>query len=418
MKKIVILTAALFAFTWSAAQEPPSCGADLYRDWYRQQYPELQEQAAGWQASMAQWAAHYEESLHPRTVITIPVVVHVVYKEEPQNISQEQIESQLDVLNADYRATNGNLNIVPPIFQNLIADVEIEFCLAARDPDGKFTTGITRQSTTKDHIGIDTDVHYANKGGADAWDPIHYLNIWVADMGDNIVGRATFPGEAPLAEDGVVIDPRYFGTTGLAASSDPYHLGRTTVHEIGHYLNLLHPWGSALPDCAGDDEVADTPQTDEDYLLECPSTLQASCGSLDMYTNFMYYTNDACLAQFTPGQKLRVLATLAGPRVGLTMSQGCQPSGAGEEAVSGSSLHIQPNPGAEFVVVEFRGKEGENGRLQVFDPVGRMVLEVDLRANQPFQMNVPGNWVNGVYGVRVQMESGIFAERWILIRNR
>ncbi|MCB9285066.1 MAG: T9SS type A sorting domain-containing protein [Lewinellaceae bacterium] len=400
------------------SQEPPSCGADLYRDWYRQQYPELQEQAAEWQESMAQWAARYEESLHPRTLITIPVVVHVVYKDEPQNISQEQIESQLEVLNADYRAANSNLDIVPPIFQNLIADVGIEFCLAAQDPEGKFTTGITRQATAKDNIGIDTDVHYTDKGGADAWDPLHYLNIWVADMGDNIVGRATFPGEAPLAEDGVVIDPRYFGTTGLAAGSDPYHLGRTTVHEIGHYLNLLHPWGSALPDCAGDDGVLDTPQTDEDYLLECPTTLQASCGSLDMYTNFMYYTNDACLAQFTPGQKVRILATLAGPRLGLTLSAGCLPSAVGAKAVPEFSLSIRPNPSAGQVVFELLGKEGQDGRLQIFDSVGKVLYEEKISTGQVRSLKVPAQWADGVYGVRVQTENGIFAERWILMRSK
>ncbi|MBK7408868.1 MAG: hypothetical protein IPJ40_12910 [Saprospirales bacterium] len=115
MKRILFfLFFLVFTQSWITAQTPPSCGADLYREWYAQQYPELNEQAKEMQEAMAEWALHYTESLHPRTLITIPVVVHVVYQNGVQNISQEQIESQLDVLNADYRATNSNLNIVPP----------------------------------------------------------------------------------------------------------------------------------------------------------------------------------------------------------------------------------------------------------------------------------------------------------------
>lgn len=392
---------------WLFSQTPPHCGADLFREMYAREYPEL-----------AQGSENLSNNFHlqPRTLITIPVVVHVVYLTEQQNISQEQIESQILVLNADYRAENDNLNIVPPVFQNLIADTEIEFCLASRDPEGHSTIGITRNQTVKDNIGLSTDVHYLAKDGADAWDPLHYLNIWVADMGENVVGRASFPGTVPLPEDGVVIDPRYFGTTGLASGSAPYNLGRTTVHEVGHYLNLYHPWGSDFPSCEGDDEVADTPQTSESYLQECPSTLQATCGSLDMYTNYMYYTDDACLAQFTPGQKLRMQATLSGPRSELSTSMGCESSGTGNMPTTLVGFSIEPNPSPGDLVFECLGQEGLNCQLAIFDAMGSLLQKLEIPANHPYPWAVPASFADGVYWVRVEQGGGVITRKWAMIR--
>jgi hypothetical protein len=386
------------------------CAADPQR------YPEFVEQRAQAEAEMEAWLQANSQALQNRTLITIPVVVHVVYQTAPQNISQEQILSQLEVLNADYRAQNDNLDIVPSIFQNLIADMEIEFCLATSDPEGKFTTGITRTQTTKDDIGLSSDVHYASEGGAGGWDPERYLNIWVADMGENVVGRASFPGAGPAAEDGVVIDPRYFGTTGLAAGSFPYNEGRTVVHEIGHYFNLYHPWGTNTPTCDADDEVADTPLTSNNYLGECPQSLQASCGSLDMYTNFMYYTDDACLAQFTPGQKLRVLACLNGPRAGLLESMGCQPSDTAPEPLQSLVLSIQPNPSSGPVVFACQGPEGATCRIMVFDTLGRQLQALDIPANQPFTWPVPLSFADGVYWVRGEMRGKVWAGRLVISR--
>ena len=356
MKRLIILSMLLTLWLPAAiAQEPHRCGADAYREWYAREYPELAERARQWQLEMDAWTP---DAAQLRAQIVIPVVVHVVYQQEYQNISQEQIESQIAVLNDDYRAKNANIGIVPAFFQSLVADVGIEFCLATIDPEGAPSSGVTRAQTLQDDIGLSTDVHYALQGGTNAWDPERYLNIWVADMGENIVGRGSFPGTTPPSEDGVVIDPRYFGTTGLAAVSAPYHLGRTAVHEIGHYFNLSHPWGSGTPSCDGDDGVADTPVSSKNFLNECPNTPQASCGTLDMYTNYMYYTDDACLAQFTPGQKLRILAALNGPRAGLLGGDICQPM---QPPLPGDSLafSILPNPSAGSALLQCLGEEDE-----------------------------------------------------------
>ena len=388
------------------------CAAEAYA----RQYPGLAAQRDAIEAATQAWLAAHPDALHSRQIISIPVVVHVVYRTAPQNISLEQIQSQLDVLNADYRALNDNQNIVPSLFQNLIADLEIEFCLASRDPEGQATSGITRTVTTKDNIGLNADVHYAAMGGADAWDPEHYLNIWIADMGENVLGRASFPGGVPAGEDGVVIDPRYFGTTGLALANAPYNLGRTTVHEIGHYFNLIHPWGMGSPTCDSDDLVEDTPLSAENYLDQCPSTLQASCGTLDMYTNFMYYTDDACMAQFTPGQKARVLACLSGPRVALLVSEGCQPTAVSPDPNRPLLFLLYPNPGFGEVVFECRGGGQDSCRVRILDGMGRPVAAFEFPVNQPYPWTAPADLPAGIYAVQVTAGTQSLVRKWVLAR--
>ena len=147
-----------------------------------------------------------------RTGVTrIPVVVHVVHKTAAQDISDAQIKSQIDVLNRDFRKTNSDLNRIPAPFKALAADARIEFALADKDPAGNPSTGITRTATTKDSF-LDTDdgVKDANSGGVNAWPRDNYLNIWVCQLGNNLLGYAQFPGGS-AATDGVVILHSAFG---------------------------------------------------------------------------------------------------------------------------------------------------------------------------------------------------------------
>lgn len=257
-----------------------------------------------------------------RAVITIPVVVHVVYNTATQNVSDAQIQSQIDVLNADFRKLNADASLVPSAFAALAADAEIQFCLAKRDPSGNATTGITRTSTTKTSFTTNDGIKSAAQGGKDAWNTTQYLNLWVGNISGGILGYAQFPGGA-ASTDGVVINYSAFGTMGTAAA--PYNKGRTATHEVGHWLNLYHIWGDDGTGCTGSDQVGDTPnQADENY--GCPTYPNASCSNTsDMYMNYMDYTDDACMYMFSAGQKARMQALFAagGARVGLTTSQGC-----------------------------------------------------------------------------------------------
>ena len=267
-------------------------------------------------------------SNHKRAVVSIPVVFHVVYNTTAQNVSDAQIQSQLTVLNADFRKLNSDITSVPSVFAALAADCEIQFCLAQQDPAGLSTTGIIRKSTTSTSFSTNDAVKYAAQGGSTIWDRNKYLNIWVCNLSGGVLGYAQFPG-GPAATDGVVITYTALGTTGTAAA--PYNKGRTATHEVGHWLNLFHIWGDDGTACTGSDLVADTPnQEDENY--GCPTFPQVSCSNGtngDLFMNYMDYTDDACMYMFTTGQKTRLSALFAagGSRASLATSIGCNAVG-------------------------------------------------------------------------------------------
>ena len=148
-----------------------------------------------------------------RKLITIPTVVHVVYKKPQEDISKAQIQSQMTALNQDFRATNPDTTKVPAPWKGLVADAKIKFQLATKDPDGNKTDGIVRVQTDRTSFGAGDGVKLANKGGSSAWPTDAYLNIWVCTLGGGLLGYAQFPG-GPKATDGVVILNTAFGTEG------------------------------------------------------------------------------------------------------------------------------------------------------------------------------------------------------------
>jgi hypothetical protein len=247
-------------------------------------------------------------------VITIPVVVHVVYNTSAENISDAQVQSQIDVLNADFRRLNSDANNV----WSQAADTEIEFCLATVDPNGNPTNGITRTASSVSAFGTNDNMKFNSSGGKDAWPAGDYLNMWSCDISGGILGYAQFPG-GPAATDGVVMDYQYFGTIGTATA--PFDLGRTATHEVGHWLNLRHIWGDG--NCNADDFVADTPNSDG-ANYGC-ATGSVSCSSVDMVQNYMDYSDDACMNLYTAGQttRMRALFEPGGFRASLLNSAAC-----------------------------------------------------------------------------------------------
>jgi len=254
-------------------------------------------------------------------VVTIPVVVHVLYSTAAQNISDAQIQSQIAILNADFRKLNSDISLVPSVFAGLAADCQIQFCLAQRDPSGNATTGIVRKSTTVTSFSSNDNIKRNANGGSDPWNTAQYLNIWVGNLGGGLLGYAQFPGGA-AATDGIVVLNTAFGNTGTAAA--PFNKGRTATHEIGHWLNLRHIWGDAS---CGNDQVADTP-TQQTSNVGCPAFPRVTCSNGpngDMHMNYMDYTNDACMYMFTTGQSSRMTAAINTSRSGLITSLGCTP---------------------------------------------------------------------------------------------
>jgi len=248
--------------------------------------------------------------------IAIPVAVHVIYNVASENITEAQIKSQIAVLNKDYRAKNADRSKAPSVWRGLVTDANIQFALAAKDPAGKSTTGITRTHTTRTSFTDDNAVKAASTGGADAWPTDRYLNIWVCTFersaSGQLLGYAQFPG-GPAKTDGVVILNTAFGTKGTAAA--PFNKGRTSTHEIGHWLNLHHIWGDTSH-CEGTDFVDDTP-TQQLPNYGKPHFPHVTCKngpSGDMFMNYMDYVDDDSMVMFTAGQVTRMTATIDGPR--------------------------------------------------------------------------------------------------------
>ncbi|RYZ61105.1 MAG: T9SS type A sorting domain-containing protein [Chitinophagaceae bacterium] len=303
-------------------------------------------------------------------VIRIPVVVHVLYNQPSQNISDAQIQSGLDALNRDFRMRNADTVNTPQRFRHLAADVMIEFYLAKSDPRGRATTGINRKHTSRGGWAPDDKIKLSVQGGLDGWDSKSYLNIWIG----NIVGSsgyATVPGSA-AATDGIVINTNAFGTINTVA---PFNMGRTAVHEVGHWLGLKHIWGDTQ---CGDDGVDDTPR--QGYFTKgCPTGFRSSCSNGeegDMYMNFMDYTNDACMSLFTLGQGQRMRAAFAdgGPRASIISSRGLQEPylAEAEMPVVKTETALFPNPATDKITVtvgsDLLGKQAsiynQNGQLQ------------------------------------------------------
>ena len=276
----------------------------------------------------AEFAKNYNSD--GRATYNIPVVVHVLYTNATNNISDAQIQSQIDVLNKDFQLLNADNTLVPAAFAALKANADISFCLAKQDASGAATTGITRKLTTITSFSTNDAIKKVASGGVAPWDATKYLNIWVAPaLNNGVLGYAQFPGGSALT-DGVVVAHTCMGSIGTASA--PFNKGRTATHEVGHWLNLNHIWGDDGTACTGTDNVTDTPNA-AGPNYGCPSFPKVSCSNGvngDMFMNYMDYTDDACMFMFSTGQKTRMHAVLAanGFRSSLAASPGCNaPSG-------------------------------------------------------------------------------------------
>jgi hypothetical protein len=250
-------------------------------------------------------------------------VVHVIYNGQAvgtaPNISDIQVESQITVLNQDFRRMFGT----PGYNTNGVgADTEIQFVLAKQDPNGNPTNGIDRRSFCQDSWSNST-IESTLKP-ATIWDPTQYLNLWSVQFEDNILlGYAQFPDGSGLnglsssggvaSTDGVVVRYNSFGS-GSGANyilKFPYNLGRTMTHEVGHWLGLIHIWGEGSSCTTNTDHCTDTPVA-KDPNYGCPVGIN-SCTSRplnDMIENYMDYTNDLCMNVFTQDQKTRMVTVM------------------------------------------------------------------------------------------------------------
>lgn len=332
-------------------------------------------------------------------VITIPVVVHIVYNTDAQNISDALVQSQIDALNNDYRKQNADQANIPFYFSGVSADCGIQFKLAAIDPKGVPTKGIVRRKTNIENFGTDDRVKYTLKGGDDAWDASRYLNIWVCNLTGGVIGYSSLIGcDAKI--DGVVIYTGAFGVNPSSGSS--FNKGRTATHEIGHWLNLKHIWGDTY---CGDDKVDDTPpQRSPNH--GCPSGQNFTCGTTangDMYMNYMDLTNDACMYMFTQGQRerMRALFMTGGPRNSLVTSNTLSTVAAGalleNETTSASGFAVYPNPAKTFIKIP----STEAGiLLTIYNHLGQPVATTTTQSGQT-TIDI-SKLANGLYYLKIR----------------
>ena len=335
------------------------------------------------------------------SVINIPVVVHVLYNTAQENISDAQIFSQIEILNQDFQRLNADTVNTPLVFQPVAANCGFQFTLAKVDTAGYATTGIVRKHTTVQQFGLKDQIKFSAQGGDDAWDRNSYLNIWVGNLSGGILGYTSVVG-GPAVNDGVVVLYTAFGMGGSATA--PFNKGRTTTHEVGHWLNLIHTWGDA--DC-GDDHVADTPpQSAADY--GCPSGTIISCNNApygNMYSNFMDFTNDACMNLFTNGQRCRMQSLFqpGGARYPLLSSTALTatplPSPVNKQTENVNTVSVYPNPARDVITLQINEQILAASSLEIYNQVGQKMMSTII--SQPtFQLNV-STLSKGIYYIKI-----------------
>jgi pregnancy-associated plasma protein-A/type IX secretion system substrate protein len=254
------------------------------------------------------------------TPVYIPVVFHIVLP-DPTEVTDKMIDDQLAVLNRDFAGLNADSVNIPAAFKPLFGKSKIQFVLAKRTPANLPTTGIERIVTAQPSFTVNNNVKHASTGGANAWSSSRFLNIWVCNLSDGILGYSTFPTSATADEQGIVI----YNVTLPGGSLAGYNDGRTLTHETGHFFSLFHIWGDDGGDCSGNDRVNDTPdQADASSGCHTGVVTDACNTSAPgiMYQNYMDYSSDGCMAMFTLLQVTRMETTLTNSRPSLTTSNG------------------------------------------------------------------------------------------------
>jgi hypothetical protein len=332
MKKIVFLflMIALSASSYSQNKKQKAnsettfhrCGTQYVADELNKKHPQLKkERESNRKRITEQMLQNIQTLARTNLNYTIPVVVHIV-TQNPSAITNAQVQSQIDVLNADYQGKNADSTRIPAAFKSSFGKSNIQFCLAKRDPNGEPTNGIVRiQSATQSEPGLEDPIKFTCKGGSNAWDPTKYLNIWVCDISGDFLGYSFSPSDPleiiPLNERGFVNNYKHFGKGGTAEA--PFNLGRTATHEIGHFFDLIHIWGPNNCDggqnCGDSDEVGDTPNQ-EGCNFGAPSANQVITDDCTtsapgiMWMNYMDYVDDLAMVMYTPQQYNRIQAAI------------------------------------------------------------------------------------------------------------
>lgn len=431
MKKLLFtgLMTALSLFTLDIQAQNEKCATMQILEQRMKKDPTIKLRMQQSEIETQKWIAAHPKT-HQKTnttksehITTIPIVFHVIHTGEPigsgSNISDAQIQSQIDILNEDFRLMNSDSLPDTHPFWFYTADAEIEFCLATRDPNGNATTGITRTLSSNPYFDVanSDDVKSTANGGKDNWDPTKYLNFWTFKKNPDwsMIAWATFPSNLTTSPelDGVA---QIYNATGIHPNNLPgYNLGRTATHEVGHWLNLRHIWGDGF---CGDDFVSDT-QAANFINYGCPSfphNANNACGTDEdgeMYMNYMDYTNDNCKNMFTNGQAVRMDAALNIYRAGLLTSLGCGSAIGVNEISFEKGIYIYPNPNNGNFTINVHKLKSENISISIYDLLGSRIQKFENIKSFPFQMDL-NELSNGIYYVKINHGNKIATQKVVI----
>lgn len=271
--------------TSASAQNQGWCGTEQMVQQLYQDHPELLQEFLNQEAK-------YDKS-KPRKdkgdeVYIIPIVFHVLHQNGPENISDAQIFDQIEILNRDMRKLNADTSTILPLFRPIASDIKIEFRLAQIDPDGNCTNGIDRIYTTRTNSANDSSK-------LNPWPREKYLNVWTArKLETGWAGYAYYPSAVTgsmIMRDGIMMLQDYVGSIGTSNENK----SRCLTHEVGHWLDLGHPWNRTINIsinvglACGDDAVDDTPTTKGHQT--CPDLLTPDCYNEELVNGVFHFDN-------------------------------------------------------------------------------------------------------------------------------
>lgn len=432
MKKLLLSTLLLGATCSFMAQDPADYvmgntgvinDAKFVEDAMEYNYPGFK------QAVEASFNNAHQFSTKSGQVHEVNVVVHVVYSAPEINLPDSVIYNQMDILNADYNRENADSVNLRSIFQPIAGNPHIQFNVVS----------IERVSTTSTFAvgfaGLPDEVKQSSQGGSDAWDTEHFMNIWICKLENTFgalfgyayppAGLSNWPGgsEAPSANlDGVVLDYRTVGSNNPNPYPNPQGggnfdlVGRTAVHEVGHYLGLRHIWGDGGglfggESCGADDGMSDTPNQGYQSDFNCDTTLNTCIDSLagqpdpndlpDLIENHMDYSSETCKNMFTIEQAMHMRGVLENERVGLLDNL----AGIQEETIE---LGLYPNPSKDLVNVYTPNVDGV---ISVYDNYGRLLRQVQQTSDLT-KINC-SEWAKGMYHISYKSNQTIVNKTFI-----
>lgn len=416
---------------------------------------------------VSQIVSNKNNSRAENDIYSIPVVFHVVYNNESENLPDSVIYNQLEILNECFRRQNANAIETRPVFQELVGDSKIEFRLANLDPNGLPSNGITRTSTSIEYFGglltygpgqnseiiqwVNDSLLYnffrltaTNLGGHDPWDTERYLNIWIGDLRimepefddfeeliyfalatppvDHVNWPANVVGQANDFEQGVLMHYVNVGNNNPNLFPSPYtgfngvtNTGKMLVHEVGHYLGLRHIWGDG--NCNFDDYIDDTPNSFAESAWDCNFNANSCLDNIldddlpNMVENYMDYSSGDCQNSFTVGQNELMRAVLEEYRPMVFESIPASISNLN----ANSSIKYYPNPSSGKLFIDFESIQNEIN-ISIQNSLGQIAFKKELRFvnSAELEFDLP----NGIYFLRIDFNNGHETIDKLLIKKR